>query len=82
MKTAKAPNPWYREPWPWLLMSGPALVIVGAKDTIVSPARAREMASLMPKAKVVELANAGHLANVEAPQEVNAALGELVSAVR
>lgn len=21
-------NPWYREPWPWLLMLGPALVIV------------------------------------------------------
>ena len=21
-------NPWYREPWPWILMSGPAVVIV------------------------------------------------------
>src|SRR5689334_1539673 len=21
-------NPWYREPWPWLLMSGPAIVVV------------------------------------------------------
>ena len=21
-------NPWYREPWPWLLMAGPALVVV------------------------------------------------------
>jgi uncharacterized protein len=33
MKTAKAPNPWYREPWPWLLMSGPALVIVAGVIT-------------------------------------------------
>lgn len=22
------PKPWYREPWPWLLMAGPATVIV------------------------------------------------------
>ena len=21
-------NPWYREPWPWILMAGPAIVIV------------------------------------------------------
>src|SRR4051812_31343236 len=21
-------RPWYREPWPWLLMSGPAIVVV------------------------------------------------------
>jgi uncharacterized protein len=24
------PKPWYREPWPWFLMSGPFLVIVAA----------------------------------------------------
>jgi len=23
-----APRPWYREPWPWILMSGPAIVVV------------------------------------------------------
>ena len=21
-------NPWYKEPWPWILMAGPAIVIV------------------------------------------------------
>jgi hypothetical protein len=26
-------KPWYREPWPWLLMSGPALVIVAGTAT-------------------------------------------------
>ena len=26
---AHEPRPWYRELWPWLLMSGPALVVVG-----------------------------------------------------
>lgn len=28
-------NPWYREPWPWLLMSGPAIVIVAGVITTV-----------------------------------------------
>ena len=28
-------QPWYREPWPWLLMSGPAAVIVAGVFTAV-----------------------------------------------
>lgn len=28
LPTAKPKNPWYREPWPWLLMAGPLIVIV------------------------------------------------------
>ena len=26
-------NPWYREPWPWIIMSGPATVIVAGAIT-------------------------------------------------
>jgi len=34
-------NPWYREPWPWLLMSGPAAVLVaGAATTWIAFASA------------------------------------------
>ena len=29
-----APNPWYREPWPWLLMAGPAIVVVAGFLTL------------------------------------------------
>ena len=29
-----APNPWYREPWPWLLMAGPAIVVVAGFITL------------------------------------------------
>ena len=29
-----AQNPWYREPWPWLLMSGPAIVVVAGFITL------------------------------------------------
>lgn len=28
-------TPWYREPWPWLLMSGPAIVVVAGIATAV-----------------------------------------------
>lgn len=27
-------RPWYREPWPWILMAGPAAVLVAAAVTI------------------------------------------------
>jgi hypothetical protein len=32
--TNHAAQPWYREPWPWILMSGPAAVIVAGIVTI------------------------------------------------
>lgn len=28
-------RPWWREPWPWILMAGPAAAIVGCAITIV-----------------------------------------------
>ncbi len=35
MSAASALNvPWYREPWPWLLMAGPAAVLVAGAFTI------------------------------------------------
>lgn len=27
-------QPWYKEPWPWILMSGPAIVVVACIITI------------------------------------------------
>jgi uncharacterized protein len=33
------PRPWYREPWPWILMSGPALVVVAGIVTTVIAVR-------------------------------------------
>lgn len=30
-----APTPWYREPWPWLIMAGPAAVIVAGVYTTI-----------------------------------------------
>lgn len=35
MPTANESLPWYREPWPWLLMAGPAAVVVAGVYTMV-----------------------------------------------
>jgi hypothetical protein len=34
VSTQSSPTPWWRERWPWLLMAGPALAIVGCVITI------------------------------------------------
>lgn len=33
--SVRTPAPWYREPWPWLLMAGPAIVVVAGSFTMV-----------------------------------------------
>ena len=33
MQTRDA-KPWYREPWPWILMSGPGIVVIAATATM------------------------------------------------
>ena len=32
-------GPWYREPWPWLLMLGPAIVVVAGLYTAILAVR-------------------------------------------
>jgi len=34
MSETNKSNPWWREPWPWILMAGPAAAIVGCVITI------------------------------------------------
>lgn len=33
-KTDMDDRPWYKEPWPWILMAGPFLAVVGCIITI------------------------------------------------
>jgi hypothetical protein len=35
MNEDRASKPWWREPWPWILMAGPAIVMVACIITIV-----------------------------------------------
>jgi len=57
----------------------PALVICGQHDGISPPAEMREIAGKLPDALYVEIAKAGHMAPLEEPAAVNAAIREFLS---
>jgi 3-oxoadipate enol-lactonase len=59
----------------------PALVIVGEEDTITPPSDAEKMAAALPNAKLVKIANAAHLSNVEQSHEFNAVVDAWLSAI-
>jgi pimeloyl-ACP methyl ester carboxylesterase len=52
----------------------PTLVLVGAEDVLTPPAEAEAMAAAIPGARLGVIPGAGHLANLENPGAVNAAL--------
>lgn len=51
--------------------AGPALVVVGEKDVITPPERARAMADLIAGARLERVPGAGHLSNLENPEAFN-----------
>ena len=53
----------------------PTLVLVGEEDVLTPPDEAKAMASAIPAARLEVIPHAGHLANLENPGAVNAALG-------
>ncbi|MFG2826213.1 4-carboxymuconolactone decarboxylase [Streptomyces sp. NPDC048434] len=55
-------------------ITAPTLVVAGRADPATPPACARELTDGIPEASLVELAAAAHLANVERPAPVLAAL--------
>ncbi|MEP7201957.1 MAG: alpha/beta hydrolase [Ilumatobacteraceae bacterium] len=54
----------------------PTLCVVGELDTETPVAYAFALADLIPHARLIVIPDAGHLLNVEAPDEVNRLLGE------
>jgi len=56
----------------------PALVLCGEHDAISSPAEMRQIADNLPRATFVEIAGAGHMAPLEQPEAVNAAIREFL----
>jgi pimeloyl-ACP methyl ester carboxylesterase len=56
----------------------PALVIVGARDG-ASLAASRALAAALPRARLVEVPDAGHVVNLEQPRAFNAALAEFLA---
>jgi pimeloyl-ACP methyl ester carboxylesterase len=58
----------------------PTLVLVGDSDEPTPPELAREMADAIPGAKLVVVADCGHLSTIERPIAVNEALAEWMEA--
>jgi pimeloyl-ACP methyl ester carboxylesterase len=56
----------------------PTLVIAGANDLIVPSQESAAMAKAIPTAQLCTISNAGHLASLECPAEVNMRLQELL----
>jgi pimeloyl-ACP methyl ester carboxylesterase len=56
----------------------PTLVMVGKEDRISAPAEVAEMARAIPGSRLVEIAGAGHLSNLENPSDFVAAVADFV----
>jgi 3-oxoadipate enol-lactonase len=56
----------------------PALVVCGQYDAISPPTEMRQIAENLPRATFVEIADAGHMAPLEQPAAVNAAIREFL----
>jgi pimeloyl-ACP methyl ester carboxylesterase len=59
----------------------PALVMVGAEDTLATEQDARAMAEAMPNAELMVVPRAGHLCAVEQPDLFNQAVAEFAAAL-
>ena len=57
----------------------PTLVIVGAEDALTPPAMSQNLATHIPGAKLVTIAGAGHMSNLEKPREFNDAVRAFLS---
>jgi 3-oxoadipate enol-lactonase len=60
----------------------PTLVIVGAEDALTPPSEANALYEAIPGCRLVEIPGAGHLANLDAPEEFNAAMDEFLAPKR
>lgn len=59
-------------------LSMPVLYLCGAEDKGAPPEEMREMARVTPGAKYVEIPKAGHVSNINRPEDFNAALAEFL----
>jgi 3-oxoadipate enol-lactonase len=59
----------------------PALVVVGSEDVVTPPSDAEAMRERIDGSRLVSIEGAGHLSNVERPEEFNRALAEFLEAL-
>ena len=61
-------------------ISVPVLVVVGGEDTLTPPADSEAMRSQINRGRLVDIPGAGHLSNLEAPEEFSAVLADFLVA--
>ncbi|MFL5349857.1 MAG: alpha/beta fold hydrolase [Hyalangium sp.] len=61
--------------------AGPALIVVGERDVITPPEKARQMADLISGARLEIIPDAGHLSNQEQPERFNEVLDRFLASV-
>lgn len=59
----------------------PTLVIVGAEDVATTPAKAQQIAALIPRSSLAIVEAAGHSSTVEQPEAVNAQIERFLAGV-
>ena len=59
----------------------PTLVIVGNEDRITPPMLSRDLVSRIAGARLIEIAKAGHLTNIERPAVFNAAVDQFLAEI-
>ncbi len=59
----------------------PALVMCGSADKVTPPALSRELTQLIPGARYELVEGAGHLGNIERPEEFNTLVGAFIRGV-
>jgi pimeloyl-ACP methyl ester carboxylesterase len=80
LQTAHAePEVLWPEPRPLSSLPMPTLVVIGEHDQPDFHAIARHLADEIPNARLVEVADAGHLVGVERPEELNRLLLEFLA---
>jgi pimeloyl-ACP methyl ester carboxylesterase len=60
----------------------PSLVIVGAEDGLTPPGEAEKMSRGIPRAGLRIIPDAGHLSNLERPDDFNVAIAEFIAELR
>ena len=60
----------------------PTLVLTGEKDRLTPPALAAEIAAHIPGSELSIIEGAGHLSNIEAPDEFNRIVGTFLAKAR
>ena len=59
----------------------PTLVVCGSEDKVTPPALSSELVELIPQARYEEIERAGHLCNLERPDQFNRIVGEFIDQV-